>query len=399
MNELEQAFDVFNRVSAELDTTYRELELRVGGLTRELSAARSARLKELAEKENLAHRLSSLVSALPGGVLILDPQQTIRDANPEAIQLLGQPLLGQVWGDVLQRVSGASHLQPGEILLHSGRQFSVVSRRLEAVGEYVVLITDVSAIHQLQEQLGRKKRLTALGEMAARLAHQIRTPLSSTTLYLAQLGRRDLPQKQRQSISARVAERLGHMGKLVDSMLSFVRGETPATTPIYLAAVLRDFSTTVQPQLVHSGSSVSVPAVDHTLMILGDRDELVGALSNLAMNALEAASGPVAINLWVGALNDNWLQIRVQDNGPGIQPDILDRVFDPFFTTRAQGTGLGLAVVAMTVSNHGGEISVHNRPAGGAEFVIDLPIHVPPGADSDAGVDRVGATEKEIPNE
>ncbi len=376
VNELEQAFEVFNRVSIELDTTYRELESRVDGLSRELAAARSARLKELAEKERLAHRLSSLVAALPGGVLILDLHQVIRDVNPEAVQLLGNPLTGLPWSEVLFRVSGTREPQSRELLLSSGRRISVFSRQLGDSGERVVLITDVSDIHQLQELLGRKKRLTALGEMAARLAHQIRTPLSSTTLYLSQLGRPDLAPEQRQNISARVGERLRHMGKLLDSMLSFVRGETPATEMIYLNEVLQDFRSTVLPHFERSGASLSVPAVDNTLMIVGDRDELTGALCNLAMNALEAARGRLVLRLWVGALNDNWLQIRVKDNGPGIGEEILDRVFDPFFTTRAQGTGLGLAVVAMTVSNHGGEISVQNSPDGGAEFLINLPIKV-----------------------
>src|SRR6056297_1058652 len=93
-DELEEAFEVFSRVSLELDATYRDLQARVAGLTEELSRARSARLRELDEKERLANRLSSLVSALPGGLLIMDSQQRIRDANPEALQLLGEPLLG-----------------------------------------------------------------------------------------------------------------------------------------------------------------------------------------------------------------------------------------------------------------------------------------------------------------
>lgn len=374
VNELEEAFAVFSRVSHELDTTYRELESKVAALTGELAQARSARLMELAEKERLAHRLSSLVSALPGGVLIVDPQQVIRDANPQATQLLGEPLLGQSWGDVLLRASGCSELHSSELALNNGKHYSVSSRPLDKLGDHVVLITDVSEIHQLQEQLGRKKRLTALGEMAARLAHQIRTPLSATTLYLTQLGRQDLPAEQRQNISSKVSQRLGHMGNLLDSMLSFVRGGAPVKDVIYLDQVLREFRSTVLPQLTGNGSSVVVPAVDHTLTVMGDKDELVGALSNLAMNALEASSDPVALDLWVGALNDSWLQIRVRDNGPGISEDILDRIFDPFFTTRAQGTGLGLAVVAMTVSSHGGEITARNRPEGGAEFLITLPI-------------------------
>lgn len=391
VNELEQAFETFSRVSIELDTSYRELESRVDGLTQELATARTARLNELAEKERLAYRLTSLVAALPGGVLILDSSQVIRDVNPEAVQLLDTPLIGQPWRDVLLRVSGADELQSRELLLINGRRVSVVSRPLDRQGEQVVLITDVSEIHQLQEQLSREKRLTALGEMAARLAHQIRTPLSSTVLYLTQLGRPDLPVEQRQNISVSVGERLSHMGKLVDGMLSFVKGEAPAKAVVFLQDILTDFKLMVLPQFEKSGSTVLIPTLDNSLMILGNRDELVGALGNLAMNALEVADGPAMLELWVGALNDSWLQIRVRDDGPGIAEEALDRIFDPFFTTRAQGTGLGLAVVAMTVSNHGGEITVRNRPGGGAEFLIKLPIHHPDPAVSTENMQSPGA--------
>ncbi|MDX1732797.1 MAG: ATP-binding protein [Halioglobus sp.] len=374
--ELEEAFEVFSRVSIELETTYRQLEAKVAQLTEELTSARSAKLRELAEKERLALRLSALVSALPGGVLIVDRAQRIRDANPEAAQILGDPLLGECWEDVLMRTSGRRSLESTEMVLNSGRRYSVVSRTLDSVGDRVLLITDVTDIHELQEQLGRKKRLTALGEMAARLAHQIRTPLSAATLYLSQLSRPDLPAEQRRQVAGKVGQRLDNMGNLLDSMLSFVRGGTQQRELIHINRVLQDFRSTLLPHLAQSGSTVDIPSVDDTLAVLGDRDELVGALCNLAMNALEAAGEAVALELWVGALDEQRLQIRVRDDGPGISDDICDRIFDPFFTTRAQGTGLGLAVVAMTVGNHGGEISVRNHPRGGAEFLITLPIAV-----------------------
>ena len=317
--QLEQAFEAFTRVSHELDTSYRELENKVEGLTKELLNARSARLRELAEKERLAHRLSSLIAALPGGVLIVDESGLVRDANPEAIGLLGGPLMSEHWDDVLARSAQLSAQTGKEISLKSGKRISVVSRQLDLSGDRVVLITDVTEIHQLQEQLGQKKRLAALGEMAARLAHQIRTPLSSTTLYLSQLGREDLPADRRRDISAKVVDRLGHMGKLVDGMLSFVRGEAPVQQVIYLNQVLASFENTVRPQLVAGNASLSVPEVDNTLVVLGDLDELAGVLCNLAMNAVEASEAPVSLDVWVGALNNEWLQIRFRDDGPNLR--------------------------------------------------------------------------------
>ncbi|NND69066.1 MAG: PAS domain-containing protein, partial [Halioglobus sp.] len=285
-SELEEAFEVFSRVSIELETTYRQLEAKVEQLTDELTSARSAKLRELAEKERLAMRLSSLVAALPGGVVIIDQELRIRDANPEAVQILGGPLLGEAWEDVLLRCTGSDCLQSAGIVFNNGRRYSVVSRPLDRVGDRVLLITDVSEIHELQEQLSRKKRLTALGEMAARLAHQIRTPLSAATLYLSQLNRADLPQAQRSEVAGKVGQRLDYMGNLLDSMLSFVRGGTPQRELIYLANVLQDLHTSLLPHLAQSGSTLKVPFVDDTLTVMGDRDELVGALSNLAMNSL-----------------------------------------------------------------------------------------------------------------
>jgi two-component system sensor histidine kinase FlrB len=359
-------------VSRELDSSYRSMHEQVLRLRAELAISRSARLRELAEKERLLGRLASLLAVLPGGVVILDPQATIRDANPAALDMLGEPLLGQTWPAVAERNPELSDRTTGH------RHLSVNSRPLDDEGEQVVLITDTTELHDLQEQLGRRQRLAALGEMAARLAHQIRTPLSSTTLYLAQLARDDLPATQRERICERLGDRLQHMEGLIESMLSFVRGRSPVMKPLLLRDVMNTLDATVRPAL--PGATVlTLTPIDDTLHLRGALDDLVGALGNLITNAIDIAGEQVRIDVWAGATSSSSLQIRVRDNGPGIAPDVLPRLFDPFFTTRARGTGLGLAVVAMTVSHHGGEVRARNRVDGGAEFLIDLPL-LEPGA-------------------
>lgn len=354
-------------VSRELDTSYRDLQEQVLLLRAELAISRNARLTELAEKERLLVRLSSLISVLPGGVVLLDPAQTIRDANPAALEMLGEPLLGETWPAVIQRNPELCG-DPSE-----ERHLSVSSRTLDGSGEAVVLITDTTELHTLQQQLGRRHRLAALGEMAARLAHQIRTPLASTTLYLAQLGHDDLDSSDRQRIVARLGERMAHMEGLIESMLSFVRGKSPVMQPIYLQDVLTALQSTLRPGLPEH-VALSVTPVDETLRLNGDADELLGALANLVRNATQLARNSLHIEVWAGAISHDWLQIRVRDNGPGIAEDVLPRLFDPFFTTRAGGTGLGLAVVAMTAANHGGEVRARNLRDGGAEFLLDLPL-------------------------
>ena len=345
-------------VYRELDTSYRELQDQVLGLRTELAVSHRARLKELEEKERLFERLSALLAVLPGGVLLLDAGDTIRDANPAAVELLGQPLIGAPWRDVLERnpeLGGASG---------GGRELAVQRRALADRGEAVVLITDTTEKHELQRQLERRHRLAAMGEMAARLAHQMRTPLASTALYLAQLARADLASAQRGRIARRLGERLGHMEGLIESMLSFVRGKRPAQTLVTL------------PDRVQ----LTVTPLDDTLCLRACADDLVGALGNLVKNASELERRPLHIDIWAGAVSARWLQLRVRDNGPGIAEAHLARIFDPFFTTRAQGTGLGLAVVAMTVEHCGGRVRAGNRVGGGAEFLLDLPLAEPAAA-------------------
>ncbi|MDP5071669.1 MAG: ATP-binding protein, partial [Congregibacter sp.] len=334
------------QVSRELDNSYRTMQEQVLRLRAELAISRGARLRELAEKERLLTRLASLLSILPGGVMILDPQDTIRDANPAALEMLGEPLLGETWPQVAQRNPELDERQPGQ------RQLSINSRPLDNGGEQVVLITDTTELHDLQEQLGRRQRLAALGEMAARLAHQIRTPLSSTTLYLAQLRHHDLPVEQREKICERLGGRLAHMEGLIESMLSFVRGGGPEMRPLLLRDVMATLEAAVRSTLPGT-ATLTITPIDDTLAIFGAADDLVGALSNLVTNAVDVGGDQVHIDIWAGAINHNALQICVRDNGPGIAPDVLARLFDPFFPTRVQGTGLGLAVVAKTVSQHG----------------------------------------------
>ncbi len=369
--QLEEAFEAFNKVSVALDSSYKYLENKVAALTDELAAARSARLRELAEKERLANRLSALISALPGGVLLLDADDQVREANPEAEELLGQPLQGQRWEKVLDRVETG---QTGEISGSTGKKLSLMSRPLGGDGDKVMLLTDVTEIHQLQEQVSQKKRLSALGEMAARMAHQVRTPLSSSLLYLSQLSRADLSERDRKRISLKVHDRLNHMERLVSSMLSFVRGGDYHLESLAVSDIFRQLENTVSPQVSRAGVTLVIARPDAPLSVIGSRDALVDALSNLVMNALEAASGDIEVSVAAQGVDGQRLQISVSDTGPGIEEQLLERIFDPFFTTRVQGTGLGLAVVAMTIRAHEGSISVANRPAGGARFVITLPM-------------------------
>ena len=357
------------RVSKELDRTHRELTNQVARLTAELEAARLARRAEHAERERLLSRLATLLDALPGGVLIVDRDGRVTESNPQAAALLGEPLEGELWSNIEAR--GAYHNQ-GTFEIH-GHRLSIRSTDLKDNGETVILLSDITLQHTLQDELGRKKRLEALGEMAARLAHQIRTPLSATTLYLSQLDS-DLPQPRRKKICGELKEQVNHMEALVSSMLSFVKGGNTPSEAVCLEEVIADAVHACSGEIENSSAVVNLESCGHEPQVLGCHDDLVAAISNLISNAIEASGAKPRIDVWSRAISDKMALIQVSDRGRGIAKEHIDRIFDPFYTTRALGTGLGLAVVASTIAKHGGTVHAGNRDGGGAQFTILLPI-------------------------
>ena len=366
--ELDSALD---RATQELNTSYVDLAERVQQLTTELHQSRTQLVRELADKEAIFQRLSALVQALPGGILLVDRQGVIRDANPRAIELVGEPLIGELWSTVEER---SVNLRLSCAEGGGRRHVSVSVQPLGSSGERLILITDTTALHESQQLESQKKRLMAMGEMAARLAHQIRTPIASTSLYLAQLARDDIAAQRREDICKNLSTSLQHVEGTIDSMLGFIRGESRELESLFLQDVMQDLEALIRNGHGLDAQQLMITPIDRSVRIRGKREDLVGALSNLVCNAIQASGEAPEIQISVSAIDARRIQIRVRDQGPGIDETHLPHIFDPFYTTRAAGTGLGLAVVAMTVNQHGGDISARNHPAGGAEFFMSLPM-------------------------
>ncbi len=381
--QLEAAFATFNRVSAELDASYQVLQARIAGLTEELAEARSQRLQELAEKERLANRLALLMEELPGGVIVVNKCGRIREANHAAIDFMGCALVSKKWQDVLLTTVASERPLDAELILNNGRRLSVNSTHMTDEDEQVILLTDMTRLHELQESVSRDQRLSALGEMAARLAHQIRTPLSSALLYMGHLNHAGIPVAQRNRVTEKVMSSLRHMENLVDTMLNFVRGAPPARDIVEVEQLASELVDAIAP-LVSEAGGVFRQDIDtsgeHSL--LGDKDALISAILNLVDNAIVVSTGDLVLRLGL-AVRGEELVITVADNGGGIAPELCERIFDPFFTTRVKGTGLGLAVVAMTARSHGGKVSVSSKSGNGSVFELTLPVYQQGGGDTE----------------
>lgn len=360
--------DALGRVSDALEQGHRELTGQVVRLTAELEAARLARREELEAKAQLLDRFATVLDALPGGVLIIGENGFVTESNPQATEMLGDPVDGVSW----EAIKSRGHFAAQDVFCLAGRRFSVSFRDLSE-SETVVLFTDITSQHTLQRELGRKSRLSALGEMAARLAHQIRTPLSSTMLYVDQL-RADIAVEKRERICEALSLQLSQTEHLISSMLGFVRGSSGDLKRTSVQSVVDLAVRGCDARINESDTTLSIDLNDSGLEVLGDATELASALGNVIDNAINASGTEGRIELWAGQVSNKTLLIQISDNGPGIPVDAMEHVFDPFYTTRANGTGLGLAVLASVVQQHGGTVHAANRVGGGAEFSILLPI-------------------------
>lgn len=364
--ELERAFRTFNQLSGELQQSYLALQQRVAALTAELEEARRAREQAASHAERTAERLQSLLATLPAGVVVVDESGVIQETNDTAEAIFGTPLAGRTWQAAAARAFTA---QPaaGDWITRDGRRATLAVRALAHAGR-IVLITDVTETRGLQELLAREQRLSAIGKMAASLAHQIRTPLAGALLYLSQCrARRE--REQQAGLLEKGIERLRHLDRLVQDMLVFARGTGPGER-VRIADLFRavhDAVVAVKPATAH----LVIDGTDSLVELDGNRTALTAALTNLVTNAFEAS--PQIVVQLKARLCGGRVELTVDDNGPGIAASIRSRVFEPFFSTRPAGTGLGLAVVKTVAEAHGGRLALDSDPAHGTRFRIDLP--------------------------
>jgi two-component system sensor histidine kinase FlrB len=252
--------------------------------------------------------------------------------------------------------------------------FNTLSGALEA--SYRDLETQVARLNaELAEarlERLRQERLATLGEMAARLAHDVRTPLSAALLYASRLGLDGVSDDDRREIATRIVKRLKHLEGLVADMLAFARGGGGILARCDVSALLESAAQSLASRL-QGGARLTIRTLAPGVAVVGNAEALVGAIVNLATNALDAAAGTVAPLVEIEASRAAGSAfIRVRDNGPGVPAAQRARIFEPFYTTRPGGTGLGLAVVRAVALAHGGSVRIEDG-ADGATFALELP--------------------------
>jgi two-component system sensor histidine kinase FlrB len=349
------------------------LRSQVEQLSAQLAQAHGQLEVQLREKQALAERQAALLAALPAGVLVVGRDGAVAEANPAARRILGDDVVGRSWqsarGERLARVAhGHEWLTPGE----SPRRIDLEEQSVGSEHGRIVLLHDVTEAHTARERLGRNERLAAMGQMAARFAHQLRTPLATAMLYADRLERGVIGDTERADIGRRILARLRNLERVTREMLRFVSGERAPDRAIEVGSLLVEAAEVMGPLMSARGIAFTSEDLSGGASVHGDPRGLGAALLSLLENAAQSTpqGGKVRID---GMANSARVCIRVSDSGSGIAPDALPKLFEPFYSTRSDGTGLGLAIVKSVVEAHGGSIEVASSAQTGTCFTLTFP--------------------------
>ncbi len=392
--QLEKAFQLFNEHSEKLADSYEGLQERVDQLSNELACERDQRLIELAEKESLAVRLEGLLDALPAGVVVLDDNGIIIQTNKVANEILefehkAVDLIGRQWAVLAKKV----FINEGkELRLKDGRWLNITACALEgSVANNVIdgqrqctppgkiiLISDVSETRTLHKKLNQQQRLSSLGEMIAGLAHQIRTPLASAMLYISTANHPSTTLEKRLSLAEKAKHRLCHLERMVNDMLIFARGDVIDAEQINASVFFNKLVKLVESDYEAQQITLFGDNALKRVLIHINSDMVLSAVQNIINNAIEASNAssvnkPRKVQLRVVLNDENEIVINVVDNGSGMSDEIKDKILEPFFTTRENGTGLGLSVVSATINRYGGELKIFSEKNKGSDFSITFP--------------------------
>jgi two-component system sensor histidine kinase FlrB len=370
---LQQAFASFNQLSRQLIDSYQTLERGVSRLGATMRGREAEPRAQQVRDEIEKSRLRQVLDALPGGVVVIDGDGVIQDHNPATTELLGIPPRGKLWREVIEQVFAPRADDGHDISLRDGRRVHLSTTPLGDEPGQIVLITDVTSTRALQDKLHRYERLSALGEMAAGLAHQLRTPLSAAVLHLGLL-KQDNPNIDRRAVVEKVFSRLRHIEALVRDMLSLARTDHAPGETVTPGQIVRELEQAIAATL--PAERIATTFIDDTrgVHVCVHRELLLSALTNLVHNAVEAMPERGALTVRARASHDDYVELCVTDTGAGMPEDVQRRIGEPFFTTRDNGTGLGLAVVNAVAKVHQGVMTFTSRAGAGSTFIVRLPI-------------------------
>ena len=344
--------------------------------------------------ENTARLSEEVTRNMPAGLIVIGANGLISGTNPAAEQALGikglvfrrySEALGEsstltslirrclAEGKIFRREQ-AAHIAPDGSHRQLGVTISPIRRGEQKATGAICLLSDLTELASLQKQMQLRENLAALGELSAGIAHEFKNALATISGY-AQMIQSEPKAADTPENAGKILDQTRSITHVVTEFLRYARPLEISEEPVALRSLLDRIAC----ELKELQPLAQITVDGDFAEIAGDEGLLRQAFLNLARNAAEAAANQAAMpsvilrGETVRSADENFQRLRVLDNGPGIPADVLPKLFRPFFTTKVNGTGLGLAVVQKILLQHGGRIEAQNRPEGGAEFIVTLP--------------------------
>ncbi len=378
--DVTNAITTFTNVLESLQESHKRLEDRARHVDAELCRANEELGTKVVELDRVKQHLEAVLASIPTGVVVYDTEGRIVRANDAATEILGLGRTDLLGASNVEGLAGsAADGTPAETLCSDhvvrvlARRYSAITLDGDAPAGGVEVIEDQSALVRAKERLHRLDKTAALGTMAGGIAHEIRNPLHAIQGFAELLLRETEGDSRATRHATRIKEGVTEIESIVASMLGIAGTGELRVESFNVRAMIRDAVEAVM-QDREAPERWTVEMVGPATTIVADRIKVRQAARNLVANACEAqpTGGPIRIETITQARG---VELIVSDGGPGVSPENVDRICDPFFTTRAEGTGMGLALVQRVAELHGGGLELRTPPSPleGASFSLAIP--------------------------
>lgn len=394
LEELAESLTGMGALTQMVRNSYTKLESKIDDEYSRLARINNLLRESLEERNRLANYLNNILESIDSGVIVTDQKGRIRIFNSAASRFTGvtaQEALGKDYFELLRNFASreAKLVLAGEKSSVSGEKtlrgekgeeipvaYSISSlQRFENdnMDGMVEILYNLAETRRLEENLQRISTLAALGEMAATVAHEIRNPLSGIAGF-ASLLNRDLENDAKNIETVqKIKKGVDALNAIVTNLLDFTKTVDPNRLEINPAELIEETIEEVKADLESRNHTFEIEKGSSRLRARVDPDLFRQIVFNLAKNAIQTNPRGGHIKLKLTKSSPANLVLDVEDDGPGISEGVKSRIFMPFFTTKTNGIGLGLATVKKLVELHGGRVLADNKPEGGAVFTVNIP--------------------------
>lgn len=395
----QKVFSDFQERAERLGTAYASMQDDFRKINLELDRKNSELSSSLQKQEKMQTYLDSILQSMENGVVGIDLNGTVTHFNRAAAEITGydpENVLKKAYSELfaakankqpeLLDVISGEHETAGRkerVIWHrDGHPVPVAYRHAllkdkngNKIGA-VEIISDISKIKALEEEMHQTRTMAVLGEMSATVAHEIRNPLGAMGMWAALLERDLEDEDPRRKTLGKIVEGLAKLNKIVSNLLVFTRPIKAEFRKVDLVKNVEEIVDFVRIEIdrLEQNVTVNYSEMVQKLFVLADPEKIGQVILNLCLNAIQAMPKKGEMDVELSDGGKEYALLVIRDTGCGIHPQELEKIFDPFYTTKENGTGLGLAIVKKYIESHSGYIDVASTPGDGTTVKVFLPL-------------------------